>query len=52
MVLTKNDSKHTGVLITLFSNWEILLEILVDDATEYQLQQTNFVLVSEHLVKQ
>lgn len=52
MVLTKNDNKHTSVLFTLFANWDILLEILLDDATEHELQQTNFVQVSEHLVKQ
>jgi len=50
--------RHNSVLIalsryllTLFSNWGMLLEILLDDVTEeYQLQQTNFAEVSEHLV--
>ena len=36
MVLTKNGNKHTSVIITLFSNWEILLGISLDVATEYQ----------------
>ena len=35
------------MLITLFSNWEILLGISLDVATEYQLEETNFVQVSE-----
>lgn len=35
MVFIKNDNKYISVFIIFFVNWDIFLEILLDDVIEY-----------------